>query len=369
MELVCKKRNTVEEVSRAFDCISRVSSTCNKLFVLACRGYLRGRLNNVDGCSGKKSFVRGKINVNACATTKKLEQSVSEIDEQQKDAMNARNDVFTSDQCMLQPQGIVSDTKRRRKAKMMTLNKEWLLAGRTEESADKLSYVYNINGLDENWVRAGVDDSVSAEGQYVYNVRSEKESVIDIGNSFGMEHMEECKQLIEDAYINGKRPTVFPEAPAMHIRVTSEVPIAMAPRRLSHHDKEKVKGIIADFLEQGIIRQSSSEYAAPIVLVKKKSGDTKMCCDYRSINSITAKQNWPLPLIDDCLSGKDCMTLMDLKNGFHQMRVSDESIKYTAFVTPNGQYEWLRVPFGLKNGPSAFQFFINHIFRDMICSV
>lgn len=128
---------------------------------------------------------------------------------------------------------------------------------------------------------------------------------------------------------------------------------------------DMVKGLIED----GIIRPSNSEYAAPIVLVKKKSGEVRMCVDYRSINKVTLKDNYPLPLISDCiefLGGKNCFSLLDLKNGFHQLKMDEQSVKYTAFVTPNGQYEYTRMPFGLKNGPAVFQRFVTNIFRDMI---
>lgn len=145
-----------------------------------------------------------------------------------------------------------------------------------------------------------------------------------------------------EKYLNTPRPISIPSAPKMNIRLTSDVPIAMHPMKLSFHDKERVKKIVEELLSQGIIRQSSSEYASPIVLVTKKSGEPRMCIDYRALNSITAK-----PLIDDCLkflNGKDCLTIMDLKNGFHQMKVEEDSIKYTSFVKPNGQYEWVCVP-------------------------
>lgn len=100
-----------------------------------------------------------------------------------------------------------------------------------------------------------------------------------------------------------------------------------------------------------------------------KNGQTRMCIDYRGLNKLTIRDNYPLPLIEDCLEyleGKKFFTKLDLKSGFHQVKVSKESIKYTAFVTPNGQYEYLRMPFGLKNAPAVFQRFINNIFRDFI---
>ena len=157
----------------------------------------------------------------------------------------------------------------------------------------------------------------------------------------------------------------------MQIRLMSDTPFYCAPRRLSLYEKNEVQRIIDELLKENIIRPSDSPYASPIVLVKKKCGETRMCIDYRGLNKLTVRDNYPLPLIEDCLEyldAKQWFTILDLKSGFHQVCVSLESIKYTAFVTPNGQYEYLRMPFDLKNAPSVFQRFITNIFRDFLNS-
>ena len=120
-----------------------------------------------------------------------------------------------------------------------------------------------------------------------------------------------------------------------------------------------------------VIRPSNSEFASPIVLTRKKTGELRLCVDYQTLNKVTLRDNYPLPLIDDqldALSGKEYFSLLDLKDGFHHIGVSSESIKFTSFVTPLGQFEYLKMPFGLKTAPSTFQRFINTAFSELIRS-
>ena len=96
----------------------------------------------------------------------------------------------------------------------------------------------------------------------------------------------------------------------------------------------------------------------------------RMCIDYRTLNKITARDNYPLPIYIEeqinALQGKRYFTSFDLKDGFHHVYMNEESIKYTAFITPFGQYEYLRMPFGLKNAPARFQRYVNEILRELI---
>ena len=105
------------------------------------------------------------------------------------------------------------------------------------------------------------------------------------------------------------------------------------------------------------------------MLVKKKSGSLRLCVDYRDLNKITKRDNYPIPLIDDqidMLRGKKYFTRLDLKDAFHHVQISEDSIKLTSFVTPMGQFEYLKMPFGLKNSPATFMRFIHHAFQNLI---
>lgn len=144
----------------------------------------------------------------------------------------------------------------------------------------------------------------------------------------------------------------------MRIQLKDHIPVTYRPYRLSLSEREKVKTIVNELLDTGIIRESTSEYASPIILVAKKNGDTRLCVDYRALNRKTLKERFPMPLIDDqidSLSGQVFFSTLDLKSGYHQVPVSEDSKHFTAFVTPDGHYEYNRMPFGLTNAPAVFQ--------------
>lgn len=144
----------------------------------------------------------------------------------------------------------------------------------------------------------------------------------------------------------------------MDIELTEDRIIHYRPYRLSQSERETVRGMVSELLEAGVIEESSSPYASPIVLVKKKNNEVRMCVDYRALNKITKKERYPLPIIQDQLdrfAGRKVFTTLDLASGYHQIPINERSRQYTAFVTPDGHYQYKRVSFGLCNAPSVFQ--------------
>lgn len=176
---------------------------------------------------------------------------------------------------------------------------------------------------------------------------------------------------LQESYLRAEKPSEPEVRAELKLYVKDKQPFHFASGRLSQDEKNKLREIVDDLLTRRIIRPGNSEYASRTVLVKKKNGKVRLCIDYRVLNKITAKDNYPLPIIEeqiDALYGKRCFSLLDLKDGFHHVYMSEDSIKYTAFVTPFGQYEYLKMPFGLKNAPARFQRYVNDILSDLIKS-
>ncbi|XP_076383111.1 uncharacterized protein LOC143260682 [Megalopta genalis] len=154
----------------------------------------------------------------------------------------------------------------------------------------------------------------------------------------------------------------------LKIELLDDEPVFHKPYRLSQADKEIVRNIVAELEMNDIIRPSKSPYASPVVLVKKKTGDTHVTIDYRALNRKTKLMKFPLPIIEDQIDqlfGKKVFTSLDLKSGFYQLPIHPDSIEKTAFVTPDGQWEFLRMPFGLVNAPSVFQAMIKRVVKEL----
>ncbi|GKA81102.1 putative reverse transcriptase domain-containing protein, partial [Tanacetum coccineum] len=151
--------------------------------------------------------------------------------------------------------------------------------------------------------------------------------------------------------------------------VPGAAPVARAPYRLASSEMQELSTQLQELSDKGFIRPSFSPWRAPVLLVKKKDGSFWMCIDYRELNKLTVKNRYPLSRIDvlfDQLQGSNVYSKIDLRSGYHQLRVRDEDIPKTAFRTRYGHYEFQVMPFGLTNVPVVFMDLMNRVCKPFL---
>ncbi|GJU83340.1 putative reverse transcriptase domain-containing protein [Tanacetum coccineum] len=149
--------------------------------------------------------------------------------------------------------------------------------------------------------------------------------------------------------------------------VPGAAPVARAPYRLAPSEMKELSEQLKELSDKGFIRPSSSPWGAPVLFVKKKDGSFRMCIDYRELNKLTVKNRYPLPRIDDLfdqLQGSSVYSKIDLRSGYHQLRVREEDIPKTAFRTRYGHYEFQVMLFGLTNAPAIFMDLMNRPYLE-----
>ncbi|KAL0534798.1 hypothetical protein IC582_029092 [Cucumis melo] len=174
-------------------------------------------------------------------------------------------------------------------------------------------------------------------------------------------------------------PDVFPEElpglpPHREVEFAIEyepgtVPISRAPYRMAPAELKELKVQLQELLDKGFIRPSVSPWGAPVLFVKKKDGSMRLCIDYRELNKVTVKNRYPLPRIDDLfdqLQGATVFSKIDLRSGYHQLRIKDEDVPKTAFRSRYGHYEFIVMSFGLTNALAVFMDLMNRVFREFL---
>ncbi|GKE87131.1 putative reverse transcriptase domain-containing protein [Tanacetum coccineum] len=177
---------------------------------------------------------------------------------------------------------------------------------------------------------------------------------------------------MEDVPVIHDFPKVFPEEfpglpPPRQVEfridlVPGAAPVARTPYRLAPSEMRELSVQLQELLEKGFISPSSSPWGAPVLFVKKKDESFRMCIYYRKLNKLTVKNRYPLLRIDDLFDQLQCSSVyskIDLRSGYHQLRVKEEDIPITAFRTRYGHFEFQVMPFGLTNGPAVFMDLMN----------
>ncbi|GJR98092.1 putative reverse transcriptase domain-containing protein [Tanacetum coccineum] len=147
------------------------------------------------------------------------------------------------------------------------------------------------------------------------------------------------------------------------------MPVARAPYRLAPSEMQELSNQLQELSDRGFIQPSTSPWGAPVLFVKKKDESFRMCIDYRELNKITVKNRYPLPRIDDLfdqLQGLSVYSKINLRSGYHQLRVRDEDIPKTAFRTRYVHYEFQVMPFGLTNAPTVFMNLMNRVCKPYL---
>ncbi|HVX00319.1 MAG TPA: reverse transcriptase domain-containing protein, partial [Candidatus Babeliaceae bacterium] len=195
---------------------------------------------------------------------------------------------------------------------------------------------------------------------------------LDLGTKDKKEILENCTKKIKEEYQDlfpADLPPGLPPTRDVDHRIElipGSQSVYRAMFRMSPGELDEMKKQLDDLLAKGFIRPSMSPFGAPVLFVKKKDGGLRMCIDYRGLNAITVKNRYPLPRVDelfDRLKGAQYFSKLDLRSGYHQVRIHPDDIHKTAFRTRYGHFEFLVLPFGLTNAPATFMHMMNSIFR------
>ncbi|XP_052732432.1 uncharacterized protein LOC128196232 [Vigna angularis] len=255
------------------------------------------------------------------------------------------------------------------------LGMDWLATNRILIDCGKKELVFLDEGEEELSVTLGQLKEDIVEGAYCFLIMTHSDEEME-GVKWGRSSQDEPyggRSVIEEF------PEVFPDEiprlpPVREVEftidlVTTAAPISVQPYRMSPAELVELKKQIEELMDKQFIRPSVSPWGAPVLLVKKKDGSSRLCIDYRQLNKLTIKNKYPLPRIDDLLDqlqGASVFSKIDLRSGYHQIRVKEGDIQKTAFRSRYGHYEYVVMPFGVTNAPAIFMDYMNRIFRPYL---
>jgi len=197
-----------------------------------------------------------------------------------------------------------------------------------------------------------------------------KESVADVKTGPGLNETERAEFLD----LAQEFSSLLTEAPGTtnlvqhHINLTSNEPVRSKPYPVPNSMRESLKKDIDDMMKMGVIRESNSPYASPVVVVKKKDGSNRACVDYRKLNKLTVFDREPMPATVDLfqkLNGDKFFSKIDVSKGYWQVTIPEVDIPKTAFVTPDGSYEFLKMPFGMVNSAVTLKIGMKKLLKGM----
>lgn len=205
------------------------------------------------------------------------------------------------------------------------------------------------------------------EAYFLVQIREVMDSISSTENL--PEWIKSILQEFEDVFVT---PTHLPPKRKLDHFIPlkpGSAPVNTHPYRCPIVQKEEIEKLTREMLESGVIRASTSPFASPVLLVRKKDRTWRLVVDYRALNTITIKNKFPIPVIEELLAelkGSQVYSKLDLRRGYHQIRVHDVDTYKTTFKTHQGIFEFLVMPFGLTNAPSLFQALMNEVFEEYI---